>query len=133
MSLYSKDDCRKISYPVNPICWRALWSLSLGEIIHRASCPASYLHPHYVMFIYSGKRKEAAGPPERADVAHHKQKKPNWNLCYWATAFFHGFSGRSIYNTHPPSLKAARTLSKGQLLPGVELWGDKRLRLVKFP
>lgn len=47
-------------------------------------------------------------------------------------AFFMDFQ-KDLYTTHPLSLKAAWTLSKGQLLPGVELWRDKRLRLVKFP
>lgn len=132
MSLYSKDDCRKISgnqlpskqeSPVGPLPCRDRPQRAL---------PCPVLHPCSVMFTYSGRRRGAAGPSERGDVAYHEQEKLNWALCYWATAFFHGFLGRSIYNTHPSSLKAAQTLSQGQHLSGVELWGNKRLRLAKF-
>lgn len=47
-------------------------------------------------------------------------------------AFFMDFQ-KYLYTALPLSLNAAQTFSKGQLLPGVELWGDKRLKLVKFP
>lgn len=98
MSLYSKDDCRKISgnqlpskqeSPVGPLPCRDHPQRAL---------PCPVLHPCSVMFTYSGRRRGAAGPSERGDVAYHEQEKLNWALCYWATVFFLDF-WEDLYTT----------------------------------
>lgn len=135
MSLYSKDDCRKIpgkSAPEwNQVCWRALWVLSLGGTIHRASWPAFYLH--LMSCLLSQERGSKPGDHLEGWMFPIMSKR-RWTgpFVNGQQAFFMDFQ-KYLYTTHPLSLKAAQTLSKGQLLPGVELWGDKRLRLVKFP
>lgn len=136
MSLYSKDDCRKIpgksATQWNQVCWRALWLLCPGGTTHRASCPAWDLLPGYALFPVSGKRKQAKDHHKRWMLLTMSKRMWTGPFVTGQEVFFMDFQ-KDPYTTHPLSLKAVWTLSKGQLLPGVELWGDKRSRLVKFP